>query len=266
MTRADDRSPPRATVATIVELVVADGVAVAATETTSTTLVSSVDGAGGTLRKKSVVSEDGSHHHLCLSYPDMSIHVARHTLLDFVSTLRHRPDASMIVVANIDVHGNYIDFGLPSQRVLCTPNAGGPSIMSEAMSAELIDRLVGIRNLLTETEVQYTTKGPITDYACYSVSTSQALGVSVTRAMAFGRRFTARDAIRLMKKKINGINKSTKTVSNYKFERQILHVWAATGTDAAIVRRACAKIPDHIRNNTIILITTINMDSVFASN
>ncbi|KAI8143252.1 hypothetical protein BJV82DRAFT_578953 [Fennellomyces sp. T-0311] len=202
---------------------------------------------------------------LCFSYSDMSIHVARQSLTDFATTLLSRPTASTIVTANVDVHGSWVDFGQPSQRVLSTPNAGGPSIMSEALSAELMDRLFGIRKILTETEVKYSTHGPITDYACYS-ATSQALGVSVTRAMAYGRRFTTKDAIRLMLKKVHGVNKSNKSVENYKFERQILHVWAANGTDAAIVRRVCAKIPGYIRSNTIILITTVNMDSVFASN
>ncbi|KAI7856983.1 hypothetical protein BDC45DRAFT_38390 [Circinella umbellata] len=257
-----DSPPLAAPTRTIVDLVV-DGVAVPH-PTEPYNMKSAVT--AGVLKAPLTVSKNKNIYdttRLCLSYPDMSIYISRQSLFDLVTTLRQRPNDSLIVVANIDFYGSYIDFGLPSQRVLSTPNAGGPSLMSEAMSAEFIDRLVGIRKLLTEMEVQYTTKGPITDYACYSVSTSQALGVSVTRAMAFARRFTSQDAMRLMKKKLYGINKSTKTVSNYKFERQILHVWAENGTDANIVYRTCAKIPKHIRNNTIILITTINMDSVF---
>ena len=257
-------SPPQAVITrTIVDLVV-DGVVVA--PLTEGYDVQAAAATGGVLNDHPVVCKNktiNDNTRLCLSYPDISIYISSQSLFDLVTTLRQRPNDSLIVVANIDFYGNYIDFGLPSQRVLSTPNAGGPSLVSEAMSAEVVDRLVDIRQLLTELEVQYKTKGPITDYACYSASTSQALGVSVTRAMAFGRRFTSKDAMRLITKKLRGINKSTITVSNYKFDRQILHVWAKNGTDAAIVRRTCSKIPSHIRSNTIILITTINMDSVF---
>ncbi|KAI9268949.1 hypothetical protein BDA99DRAFT_503067 [Phascolomyces articulosus] len=272
MMQLNKHSPPLAVARTIVDLVV-DGVAVAAVAP-QTDVATSVVMAGGVMKNQTIVAKNNNNGvadnitHLCLSYSDMSIYFSRPSLLDLVTTLRHRPNDSLTVVANINFYGNYIDFGFPSQRILSTPNAGGggvTSLMSEAVSAEVIDRLVGISKVLTEMEIQYSTKGPITDYVCYSSSISQALGVSVTRAMAFGRRFTAKDAMRLMKKKISGINKSTLTVSNYKFQRQILHVWAENGTDAAIVRRACAKIPDTIRKNTIILITTINMDSVFAS-
>lgn len=201
-------------------------------------------------------------------HSDMSIHMACGSLLELRDTLYNYPQKPLIVTANINVHPKsrhgQFDFGEAARRVMRTPNAGGRCLVSEVLSVELMDRLFGVRHLLTEMEIEYATLGPITDYACCIGNAPQkTLGVSVTRAMAYKRRFTAQDAWRLVTKKTRGVVYSSASVVGCTFERQILHIWVSSGADAAIVRRVCSKLPSHLKSNTIIFITTINMDASF---
>ncbi|CAO3594164.1 unnamed protein product [Absidia cylindrospora] len=155
-----------------------------------------------------------------------------------------------------------------ARRILTTPNAGGSSILSEVLSAELLHRLLGATVIKTEMEIIYSRRGsPITDYACQIPlprnSKVLTVGVSVTRAMAFQRSLDKNDVHRLLVKKLKGINTSSKTVINCSFDRQILHVWTQSGHDASIVKRVWAKLPDTLRSNTIVLVTTINCPLLF---
>lgn len=201
-------------------------------------------------------------------HSDMSIHMACASLLELKDTLYNCPEKSLIVTANINVHrnsrhGDGFELGQAARRVMCTPNAGGRCLVSEVLSVELMDRLFGIQHLMTEMEIEYATLGPITDYACCIDKTKTTLGVSVTRAMAYQRRFTTQDAWRLVTKKTRGVVYSSASVVGCTFERQILHIWVSSGADAAIVRRVCSKLPSYLKSNTIIFITTINMDASF---
>ncbi|KAI9323213.1 hypothetical protein BX666DRAFT_1884376 [Dichotomocladium elegans] len=212
---------------------------------------------------------------LVTAYPDLSLHWSRQSLGDLLAALRDRTLA-VTLTANICVHDDsYVDFGPLSQRVLYTPNAGGPSIVSEALSAEIVGRLVGIRRIFTECELTYnnstrSSASPITDYGCHLDFSNGGLGVSVTRAMGHysqyrHHRLTAQQARRIVKKKLKGILESSATVANCTFLRQILHIWVRDGSDMAIVRRVCSRMPPALKSNTIILITTVNMPSVFMS-
>lgn len=158
-----------------------------------------------------------------------------------------------------------MQWGTAAQRVLTTPNAGGSSLVSEVLSAEVLDRLLGIRAIKTEMELVYRQPGPITDFAI-QLDTQVWWGVSVTRALAYKRRLTAYDCQRLLTKKLGGILVSTENVVDCVFERQILHVWTRSGKDAGLVRRVCSKLPSELVSNTLVLITTANSEAVFFSN
>lgn len=216
-----------------------------------------------------VVAAAAASRVCCIQYSDFSIHLTQATLHGLYRAF-HDPTVSAILYANINVHQRQpIEFHDTAQRVLINPNAGGNSVLSEALSAELIDRLFPVHQIVTEMELQYSFSGPITDYACHVLlqqhpNSRRCFGVSVTRAFAFRRRFTKADALRILEKKLYGICYSSKSVSNCRFERQILHIWTENGRDAAIVRRACAKLSPALRSNTLILITTVNLSSVFS--
>ncbi|KAI9319420.1 hypothetical protein BX666DRAFT_1876495 [Dichotomocladium elegans] len=197
----------------------------------------------------------------------MSIHIAPWSLRELVTNLSHQHDAPGLFTMNVNIHKNYVDYNHAAQRVMTMPNAGGNSLISEVLSAELVDRLLGVRQIMTEMEIRYAFQGPITDYVCQVDASSGAgmTGVSVTRAMAYRRRLTTKDARRILTKKIKGINFSTASVANVTLRRQILHVWVESGADARIIRRVWSQIPGHLKSNTIVLVATVNMTSVFTN-
>lgn len=197
-------------------------------------------------------------------YDDMVIHMSRGALDKFCSALYHHPHESAIISVNVDVSSTEtISFGSAAQCVLTRPSAGGSSIISEALSAEVVDRFLGIQRIKTEMELKYSKSGPITDFAC-TVQRNITLGISVTRAKPYkARKMTTKVASRLLTKKLKGILVSNQTVVNYTFKRQILHVWTEDGRTAATIKRICANLPAELRSNTIILISTVNLDTVF---
>ncbi|KAJ3440094.1 hypothetical protein M0812_16142 [Anaeramoeba flamelloides] len=145
-----------------------------------------------------------------------------------------------------------------AKKLLETENAGGSSIISEALSFEVLHRLFRCKLLATEMEIQYKDPhSPITDYAI-SID-GQAFGVSVTRAMKWpiGSTFTTVDGTKLLKKKLSGIIKSTKNAINPKFEKQILHIWAENSkTKDTLIDIWENDLCDSLKSNTFILITT----------
>lgn len=209
-------------------------------------------------------STPSPNHYVHLSYEDLSIHLSKTTLYSFSNRLiRHSEQTGFaITFVNITHSLSKLILGTGAQRILTTPNAGGSSVWSEALSFELLYRLVGASLVKTEMELTYSRRGsPITDYACQVGKAT--VGVSVTRAMAFKRPFEKQDATRLLIKKLKGINISSTTVTNCTFARQILHVWTQSGHDAAIVRRAWMKLPLSLCSNTIILVTSVNSPLLF---
>jgi len=119
--------------------------------------------------------------------------------------------------------------------ILTTPNAGGASENSEALSFEVrlgwvrtrvmselsrlilptpldlqvLHRLFGAILLKTEMQIHYSPNSKKTDYLC--IVRNQRLGVSVTRAMKHTdpNDFSSEDAEVLLLKKLNGVREST---------------------------------------------------------
>lgn len=142
-----------------------------------------------------------------------------------------------------------------AERVLTTPNAGGNSEVSEALSFALLERMFGARLLCTEMEIDYRFMGgKITDYAVELAGT--LIGVSVTRAMKFQGQFTEDDAVRLLTKKLTGVIWSTRNVSKrHRWRKQILHVWATSAEVARIVERVWLTLDDDLKANTVVMLT-----------
>lgn len=144
-----------------------------------------------------------------------------------------------------------------ARKLYCEPNAGGKSVNSEAFSANILNELYGITNILSEMEVQYMwydyTK---CDYVCTIYD--QRVGVSVTRAMAFPdpSYFTIDDADRLLKKKINGLMVAREgIITKYDFKKCILHIWCESKGIADIVKQRYQLIDNETRDNIIIVLT-----------
>jgi len=71
-----------------------------------------------------------------------------------------------------------------ARKLLLSPNAGGSSEWSEAVSFELLRVLLGVDLLHTEMELEYTPGSKITDYSIRLFGQT-IIGVSVTRALKF---------------------------------------------------------------------------------
>ncbi|KAI9257242.1 hypothetical protein BDA99DRAFT_539349 [Phascolomyces articulosus] len=202
---------------------------------------------------------------ICLSWPDsMQVHISTDDLDEFYKSLTSPSCAT--VCANVSVNLNQVHLGQGAQRVLTTPTGGKTSqtsTLSEALSVELLTRLLGSDLTKTETELTYNSFGPMTDYACQIQDLH--LGVSVTRAMSFWTRkgYTKQDAVKLLTRKLKGILLSSETIVNTTFDKQILHVISLSGHHAAQVKRACKQVSQDLKSDTVIFITTVDAKSVF---
>jgi len=156
-----------------------------------------------------------------------------------------------------------IRLGTDAQRMLCLPNAGGNSVVSELLSIELLNTFLQARLLCTEMELEYFPLGSkITDYSV--TLDGRTFGVSVTRAMKFKGRFTPSDAEELLEKKLFGVVQSSKHVlKRYRWDKQILHVFAEHEYIYDELVRAYDKLPSELRANTLVLVTVCNASTPF---
>lgn len=149
-----------------------------------------------------------------------------------------------------------------ARRCIDTPNAGGTSEWSEAISFELLHWLCGARLLRTEMEIEYRCGSKITDYSI--MLNGQHLGVSVTRAMSFQKAFDLAEATRLLEKKLNGVIASTRgVIKQHRWSRQILHIIAEDSAYLPILQQAYSALDPVIQHDTIVLITVADSNSDF---
>jgi hypothetical protein len=150
-------------------------------------------------------------------------------------------------------------------RILETDNKGGSSIYSEVYAFELLFHCESAILLKTETEISYTdTHGKITDLLV-EIDGSK-IGVSVTRAFAYPPEtpYTAELATTLLNKKLNGILSSSANVAEEDaWEKQILHVLAYTADHSAQILSVFDDLPEEIKTDTILLVTTTEGDDAF---
>lgn len=147
-----------------------------------------------------------------------------------------------------------------AKRILQLPNAGGNSVASEVMSFEVLFRLFRARLESTEMEIQYYPAwSKITDY---SIAVDDSVfGVSVTRAMKYRGVFLEEDAERLLRKKLTGVNDSSRNVINdFKWEKQVLHIWAEKEHNAKVLERVYNRLPQELKRDTLVLVTICNSE------
>ena len=205
---------------------------------------------------------------ICLQWPDsMKVHISADDLHEFYESITS--PSSSIIYANVSANIDKVRLGQGAQRVLTTPTGGRTSqtsTLSEALSVELLARLLGSDLTKTETELTYRDYGPMTDYACRVQDTH--LGVSVTRAMSYWTRkgFKKEDATKLLTRKLNGILMSSQSIVNASFDKQILHVLSMSKHHASQVKRAYKRLSQDLKSDTVIFITTVDAENVFFNN
>lgn len=134
-------------------------------------------------------------------------------------------------------------------RSLYEENAGGNSLVSEALSIEYFTQFRGAISVSLEMEVPYWISYKKVDFTCLCKSSPNSKeireGVSVTRAMGFPtpESFTIIDAHKLLNKKLkgliiarNGISESDTFYSSY------LHIWCQTDRIADLLEKSYSEI------------------------
>ena len=122
-------------------------------------------------------------------------------------------------------------------------------------------------------QLRYSHGSKMTDFAieCFG---GYPLGVSVTRAYKWRGGVSSRasrsvhrsppiplepqDAHRLLVKKLRAINVSSRNIQNYRWDKQLLIVWAFSHHDARLIEDIYTKLPPTLRANTVLLAVRCN--------
>jgi hypothetical protein len=138
----------------------------------------------------------------------------------------------------------HVIVGNEANQIMIEPNAGGASVVSEAVSMELMHRRFGATDVATEMAIQYwCVNWKKIDYIA-TIHGSRT-GVSVTRAMGYpdASTFTEEDADRLCYKKLFGLVVARAGISRaFSYERSILHVFCQDDRIAELMKVAFKKL------------------------
>lgn len=145
-----------------------------------------------------------------------------------------------------------------AKRMLYEPNAGGNSVISEVLSLEILRQMLRVKLLKTEMEIHYYPHGcKITDYSV-ALEDERVYGVSVTRAMKYRGDFTRKDALRLLEKKLYGVNESTRHVQQPRWHKQILHILCESMQAIVCLREVYENdLGADLKQNTMVLCTLL---------
>ena len=139
-----------------------------------------------------------------------------------------------------------------SYRALTSPNAGGKSTVSEALSIQYFIDHYNASSVLIEKEIEYWIDYKIVDFVC--TLNNQRVGVSVTRAMFFPKakhignpsypqEYTIEDARKLIRKKLYGLIIARNGACNkHSFYKSILHIWCQTRKIADLLKQAYSEL------------------------
>lgn len=147
-----------------------------------------------------------------------------------------------------------------AQEILADGTAGGTSGYSEAFALEILHRCEGATFVKSETEIEYTTTGALTDILVEIGG--ERIGVSVTRAVnvtgACTRDETYSDtrATELLTDKLMGIDESSMNVAPADaWTKQILFIHADTTAAATALMNAWGSLDAGLRADTIVYVS-----------
>lgn len=149
-----------------------------------------------------------------------------------------------------------IRFSQDAQKILGTPNAGGASEWSEALSFEILKCVSNATLEKTEMEIEYfPSGGAITDYQIKI--RGESYGVSVTRAFKFKGPFRSQDGIVLLNKKLRGVKESSRLVMR-PWKKQILHVLVEEDDIPEVLTQVYQNaLSEEIKSDTMVFITLV---------
>jgi len=134
----------------------------------------------------------------------------------------------------------FVTIGNEANQIMIEPNAGGASVVSEALSMEVMHRRFGATDVVTEMAIQYwCSNWKRIDYI--ATICGKRTGVSVTRAMGYpdASYFSDEDAYRLCHKKLFGLVVARAGISpQFSYDRSILHCFCQTESIAELMKLA----------------------------
>lgn len=212
----------------------------------------SINGVGRTLRASNTevnraVHHEAEVHHL---YDDFVIRTK--TSNEWSLTYFMHPNNNKAITSNnpkiirdrISRMRYHVMVGEEANQIMIEPNAGGASVVSEALSMELMNRRFGAHEVATEMEIQYfMCNWKKIDYI--ATIHGHRTGVSVTRAMGYphASTFTEEDADRLCFKKLFGLVVARAGISRaFSYERSILHCFCQDDRIAELMKSAFEKL------------------------
>ncbi|RQM19652.1 hypothetical protein B5M09_010993 [Aphanomyces astaci] len=160
--------------------------------------------------------------------------------------------------------------GRDASLVLREPNAGGQSVVSEALSMEYMHQMFGAVDVVTEMQIQYwSSNWKKVDYIC--TMHGQRIAVSVTRAMKFHKNepFTTADAQVLLRKKLHGlVVAKTGVCRAQRYVKSILHIWCQTKAIADTIATCYEAIVAELEivDNVVLMATVALEDGIFDNN
>lgn len=167
-----------------------------------------------------------------------------------------------------------IALGSDATRVFYEPNAGGASVVSEALSVEYMCRRIRASDTVPEMKIQYYFYNwKKIDYI--STINGERIGVSVTRAMGYPNPelFEMEDALRLGTKKLYGLILARNGISEcHNYNRSILHVFCQTQHIAVLMQEAFRTLiaadralQEDLSGHIVIILTIVqNIPGVFS--
>lgn len=180
-------------------------------------------------------------------YDDFAIRTASNneiSLTQFVWSSRCMQDNPKIIQDKVRRMRYNVAVGDEASKIMNEPNAGGASVVSEALSMELLHRRFGATDVTTEMAIQYWCNNwKKIDYITTIHDTRT--GVSVTRAMGYpdASTFTEEDAQRLCYKKLYGLVVARAGISrSCSYDRSILHCFCQDGRIADLMKGAFEKL------------------------
>mmetsp|Transcript_12538 Transcript_12538/g.18936 ORF Transcript_12538/g.18936 Transcript_12538/m.18936 type:complete len:245 (+) Transcript_12538:114-848(+) len=181
--------------------------------------------------KAPLITGVGDANNACHMYNDVIIRAELYSEMMLHKAVKCESNhVTVIQDAFTLVAGSQVIVGTQAQKVLDEPNAGGTSVVSEALSAEYMVRRFGAQDIVTEMAIQYWFPNwKKIDYI--ATIFGGRVGISVTRAMGYpyASDFKMEDAVRLCQKKLNGLVVARAGISPaFSYERSILHCWCQT--------------------------------------
>ncbi|KDO30719.1 hypothetical protein SPRG_04621 [Saprolegnia parasitica CBS 223.65] len=154
-----------------------------------------------------------------------------------------------------------LDLEADALQILREPNAGGNSIVSEALSMQYMHELLGAFDVVTEMRIKYWSENwKKVDYLC-SLAPDCRIAVSVTRAMKFPdpAAWTASDAMHLLTKKLFGLVVARAGVCKaQRYTKSILHIWCQTDAIAASIASVYeAVVTELCITENVVLVATV---------